>query len=75
MIANSAELASVQRDLQELNQRLRALFHREDLSHFEVHVTAHGIEKMIARLDGEIQEYMARQESSDDQLDESMQRA
>jgi len=60
MIMNNVELDAVKRQIEEFHDRLRILFRRDDLSHFEVHLTASGYDKMIARLQREVEEYESR---------------
>lgn len=59
MIANEQELSEVKAQIAELNERLQAVFKSQNLSHFEAHVTATGYDKMIAKLQREIDSYAA----------------
>jgi len=60
MITSEQELAVVQEQIADLHARLRDLFNRTDLTHFEVHLTAGGYDRMIDRLQKEVDAYEAQ---------------
>ncbi|MCI0360470.1 MAG: hypothetical protein L0211_18490 [Planctomycetaceae bacterium] len=60
MITSDKELALVQEQIADLNTRLRALFNCTDLTRFEVHLTAAGYDRMIDRLQKEVDAYEAQ---------------
>jgi hypothetical protein len=60
MIASDRELSDAQSKIADLHIKLRALFQRTDLTHFEVHVTAAGYDGLIARLQQEVNDYESR---------------
>jgi hypothetical protein len=60
MITSEQELANVQQQIADLHARLRAIFNDTNLTHFEVHLSAAGYDRMIDRLQKEVDAYEAQ---------------